>query len=98
MGSGGIAPTLFTSALDGGEWLASFLCRFTAGERARGTHWIGGWNKPKLRTKHLSDLPEKITNCILSSLYNELSARTDRGETTLKQKLNGRLYLEAGLV
>jgi hypothetical protein len=32
-----------TSALDGGEWLASRPGRFTARERAPGTHWIGGY-------------------------------------------------------
>jgi hypothetical protein len=32
-----------TSALDGGEWSASRPGRFTPGERAPGTHWIGGW-------------------------------------------------------
>jgi hypothetical protein len=32
-----------TSALVGGEWSASRPCRFTPGERAPGTHWIGGW-------------------------------------------------------
>jgi hypothetical protein len=32
-----------TSALAGGEWSASRPCRFTSGERAPGTHWIGGW-------------------------------------------------------
>jgi hypothetical protein len=32
-----------TSALDGGEWSASRPGRFTPGERARGTHWIGDW-------------------------------------------------------
>jgi hypothetical protein len=32
-----------TSALAGGEWSASRPCRFTAGERAPVTHWIGGW-------------------------------------------------------
>jgi hypothetical protein len=30
------------SALTGGEWSASRPCRFTPGERAPGTHWIGG--------------------------------------------------------
>jgi hypothetical protein len=30
------------SALDGGEWSASHPGRFTPGERAPGTHWIGG--------------------------------------------------------
>jgi hypothetical protein len=32
-----------TSALAGGEWSASRPGRFIPGERARGTHWIGGW-------------------------------------------------------
>jgi hypothetical protein len=32
-----------TSALVGGEWSASHSDRFTPGERAAGTHWIGGW-------------------------------------------------------
>jgi hypothetical protein len=36
-----------TSALDAGEWSASRPGRFTAGERAPGTHWIGGWVGPR---------------------------------------------------
>jgi hypothetical protein len=32
-----------TSVLQGGEWSASRPGRFTAGERALGIHWIGGW-------------------------------------------------------
>jgi hypothetical protein len=32
-----------TWALDGDEWSASRTGRFTPGERAPGTHWIGGW-------------------------------------------------------
>jgi hypothetical protein len=32
-----------TSALDGGEWSASRLGRFTLREIVPGTHWIGGW-------------------------------------------------------
>jgi hypothetical protein len=32
-----------TSALDGGEWSDSLPSRFTPGERAPSTHWIGGW-------------------------------------------------------
>jgi hypothetical protein len=32
-----------TSALVGGEWLASRLGRFNPGEKAPVTHWIGGW-------------------------------------------------------
>jgi hypothetical protein len=32
-----------TLALAGSEWSASRPGRFTPGERAPGTHWIGGW-------------------------------------------------------
>jgi hypothetical protein len=32
-----------TSARVGGEWSASRPSRFTSGERAPGTHYIGGW-------------------------------------------------------
>jgi hypothetical protein len=33
--------TVLTSAVDGGEWSASRPGRFTPGESAPGTHWIG---------------------------------------------------------
>jgi hypothetical protein len=36
-----------TSALDGGEWSASRLGRFTPGGRAPDTHWIGGRVGPR---------------------------------------------------
>jgi hypothetical protein len=36
-----------TSALVWDEWSASRLGRFAPGERAAGTHWIGGWEGPK---------------------------------------------------
>jgi hypothetical protein len=36
-GSGGI------DLLARGKWPTSRPCRFTPGERAPGTHWIGGW-------------------------------------------------------
>jgi hypothetical protein len=39
--------SFFISALIGGGWSASRLCRFTPGERAPGTHWIGGWVSPR---------------------------------------------------
>jgi hypothetical protein len=35
------------AAVAGGEWSASRLCRFTLGERAFGTRWIGGWVGPR---------------------------------------------------
>jgi hypothetical protein len=40
-GSGGIAPSFLTSALQGGKWSASRPCRFTPRERAPDTHRIG---------------------------------------------------------
>jgi hypothetical protein len=43
-GSGGIAPHILRP---GGEWSASRLGRFTPGERAPSTHWIGGWVGPR---------------------------------------------------
>jgi hypothetical protein len=36
-----------TLVLDGGKWSASRLGRFTPGERAPSTHWIGGWVNPR---------------------------------------------------
>jgi hypothetical protein len=35
-----------TSALVAGEWSVSRMGRFTPGESAPGTHWIGGWVDP----------------------------------------------------
>lgn len=47
MWCGGIAPSFFlTSALEGGEWLASSPGRFTPGDRSFSTHWIVGWVGP----------------------------------------------------
>jgi hypothetical protein len=41
-GSGGIAPRILDLG-NGCEWSASRPGHFTPGERAAGTHWIGGW-------------------------------------------------------
>jgi hypothetical protein len=46
--SGGIAPRIPTSALDGGEWSTSCPGRFTPRERAPGTHRTGGWVGPRI--------------------------------------------------
>jgi hypothetical protein len=45
-----------TSALVGGEWSASRPGHFTTGERAPGTHWIGGWVDP---TAGLDDVEKR---------------------------------------
>jgi hypothetical protein len=39
--------SFLTSALVGGEWSASRPGRFTPGDRAPGTHWIGDWMGPR---------------------------------------------------
>jgi hypothetical protein len=36
------------SALIGGEWSASCPYRFTPGEKAPSTYWIGGWVDPRV--------------------------------------------------
>jgi len=41
-----------SSALDGGEWLASRLGRFIHRERDSRTHWIGGWMDPRTILGH----------------------------------------------
>jgi hypothetical protein len=54
MGKWMYRSTVFsTSALVGGEWPDSQSCRFTPGEGASGTHWIGGWVDPRARLDHL---------------------------------------------
>jgi hypothetical protein len=52
-----------TSALAGGEWSASRPYRFTSGERAPHTHWIGGSVVPRaglddVEKRKLFTLPE----------------------------------------
>jgi hypothetical protein len=48
-----------TSALAGGEWSTSRPGRFTPGEIAPGTHWIGGWVGPRtaMEKKQFLTLP-----------------------------------------
>jgi hypothetical protein len=44
-----VYPHVFlTSALAKGEWSTSRPGRFTPGERAPGSHWIGGWEDPTI--------------------------------------------------
>jgi hypothetical protein len=47
-----------TSALVGGEWSASRPGRFTPGERAPGTHWIGGWVGPSAGLDDVEKIPD----------------------------------------
>jgi hypothetical protein len=43
----GEVHVFLTSTLVGGEWSASRSGRFTSGERAPSTYWIGGWVGPR---------------------------------------------------
>jgi hypothetical protein len=45
-----------TSALAGGKWSASRPCRFTPGDRAPSTHWIGGWVDPRANLDNMEKL------------------------------------------
>jgi hypothetical protein len=47
LGSAEAALPFLTSALDGVEWSASHLGRYTSGARAPGIYWIGGWVGPR---------------------------------------------------
>jgi hypothetical protein len=65
--------------LVGGEWSASRAGRFTPGERAPGTHWIGGWVDPRAsldRTSYkihiISHRHESILFFCLSSFFSFL--------------------------
>jgi hypothetical protein len=42
-----MAPTFLIGSMDGGEWSASRLGRFTPGKNAHGSDWIGGWVGPR---------------------------------------------------
>jgi hypothetical protein len=48
-------------ALDEGEWSALRSGRFTPGEKARGTHWIGVWVGPRV---HLAAVVKRIHGII----------------------------------
>jgi hypothetical protein len=56
MGEWMYSSTFLTVALFGGEWSASCPGCFIPGERAPGTHLIGGWVGPRT---HLDDLEKR---------------------------------------
>jgi hypothetical protein len=60
-----------TSALAGDEWSASHSGRFASGERAPGTHWIGGEVDPRAG---LDDV-EKILDLIGLSVVQPVASR-----------------------
>jgi hypothetical protein len=70
---------LLTTALVGGEWSTSRPGRFTPGERAPYTHWIGGWVDLKAC---LEDLAKRkfltLTGLELRPLGNSQIRRRDK--------------------
>jgi hypothetical protein len=87
-GSGGIAPRiLWPRQLDGGEWSASRPCRFDAGERAPGTHWIEGWVGPKAvldaMVKRKIPSPRRESNPRTPMVQPVAQRYTDRAITAL---------------
>jgi hypothetical protein len=74
-----------TSALVGGEWSASRPCRFTPGERAPGTHWIGGWVGPRT---YLDDV-EKRKFLTLSGLELRPLGRPARSQSLYRLRYRG---------
>jgi hypothetical protein len=58
-----------TSAVVGGEWSASHPGRFIPGERAPGTHWIGGWAPEPFWTLQGLELLSLCRTACSQSLY-----------------------------
>jgi hypothetical protein len=69
--------TFLTSSLAGGDWSASCWSCFTPGERAHGTHWIGGLVDPGAG---LDDV-EKRKFLILPGLELQLLGRPVRSQS-----------------
>jgi hypothetical protein len=76
-----------TSALVGGEWSASRPYRFTPGESATGTHWIGGWVDPRAG---LDDV-EKIKFLTLPGLELRPLDRPARSQSLYRLRYPGSL-------
>jgi hypothetical protein len=72
------------SVLVGGEWSASRLGRFTPGETAPGTHWIGGWVDPRAG---LDDV-EKTKFLTLPGLELQPLGRLARSQSLYRQLKN----------
>jgi hypothetical protein len=75
-----------TSALVGGEWSASLPCRFTPGERAPCTHWIGSWVGPRAGL----DYVEKRKFLTLPELELRPLSHPVRSQSLLPTTLHGR--------
>jgi hypothetical protein len=91
-GYGGVDVSIhifLTSALGGGEWSASRPCRFTAGERAPGAHWIEVWVGP---TASMDDV-EKRKFFTLPGLELQTLGRPVRSQSLYRLRCSMKLKL-----
>jgi hypothetical protein len=77
VGVDGQIHVFLTSVLFGSEWSASRPDRFTPGERAPGTHYIGGWVGPRAGLENV----EKRKFLILPGLELRLLRRAARSQS-----------------
>jgi hypothetical protein len=93
MGSGneGVAPSFMTSVPDVGEWLASCPSSIIPGERANGTHWMGGWMGPRVGLESVEKRKIPFPCCHLacsSSLYELSYALKMHQNSNMKSRFN----------
>jgi hypothetical protein len=89
---GGLFPSFLTSALDGGNWSASRPYRFTPGERAPDTHWIGGWMDPRTglnAVKKRKIFPRRESNPGLQSCATRIDFRLLQKASNLLRSVCG---------
>jgi hypothetical protein len=78
-----------TSALSAGEWSVSRPCRFTPGERAHRTHWIGGSVGPRAGQDNL----EKRKFLSLPGLELRSLGRPARSQSLYRLRYPGSIVL-----
>jgi hypothetical protein len=64
-----------TSALNRGEWSASRPCRFTPGETASDTHWMGRWADPNMCLKAVEKRKNLTPVGIRTSAFHPVGRR-----------------------
>jgi hypothetical protein len=80
------------STLVGGEWSASRPGRFISGERALGTHWIGGW----VGLKTVLEDVERRKILPLAAIELRLLGRPTRNQTLYKLTGSHEVWLAQG--